>query len=101
MTSSPSASGFRWIRTNGPRNTIHLDTCRLAIVADKRSGLPGIWWEEGMTPAEARRWLEHLYTGLLAYIDEVSQPQPPREKPLSHYRPTPSIYADPKTYDRD
>lgn len=58
------------------------------VVGLHHNGKPTIWWEDGMSNADARRHLDTLYAASVAYLEEVTQPRPPRDKPTPHYRPT-------------
>lgn len=65
---------------------LRLDNYQI-VFGIKKNRKPMLWWPDGMTTAEASEWLDSLYASCRNYLQEVSQPPPPREKPTPHYRP--------------
>jgi len=83
------------------RPWVYFDRFHIFFGINKTTGKAELWWEDGMSNAEALRWLDRLYIQMREHLIATSQPQPPRERPSPHYRPLPNTLADPATYDRD
>lgn len=67
------------------RPTLILDRFRL-VIGIEHDGRVRVYLGHDTNTAEAKALLDHIYTQVHDYLEEVTQPPEPRLKPSPHYR---------------